>query len=560
MNTFDRSRVRIGVALLRPDSVLEQLLEQIGVSWQVLAEAEDPVMDLIERQDPNDGFAGLLPSCIILNKPLRPSAKMYWKEHVRLGTVAILDLEANLFDLASTGRLIGTAMDPDDAWLGDYSDLPWGPVMCRTSPSAAHADRTLHLRKDLAYAWSGWPFSSPTGSPAGSHASYPGPFGTGRRWSKNPHPSERSAGSLRSVSRHHLEDILIHLHTVADLPFTHRAAVPAGADHALLFRVDSDYGGSKEVDSLFGQLDRHGVRSTWFLHTSAHEPWLGAFDGHREHEMALHCDRHAVHSDPHALRSDLRRGLDRLHSKLPNREIRGVAAPFGLYGRAYAELLADPSFHRFDYSSEFSFDADNLPLRPSLTGSPLQIPVHPICPGSFRRTLADDASVAGYFKARARLSAFRRDPLAFYHHPMQDDRGALDALFSDIAAWGEAVERLTFSEWHDWWHARSQTQLIAVYDRASRRLTVSTGPSGKHVRDSAPSRGHDIRIVLDRDRHVRAANGSWSLSELAARAFQRRNVYLLGDMDRAYRINLSHRQRFHHVRSDLLDRLGRSLQ
>ena len=138
----------------------------------------------------------------------------------------------------------------------------------------------------------------------------------------------------------------------------------------------------------------------------------------------------------------------------------GFAAPYGYFSKSMGQAVHDAGFK---YSSEFGFDFDNLPDRPK-HGGVLQIPVHPICPGSFKREKATDAIKHAYFEAIAAEKSARREPFFLYHHPLQN-QGNLDVIervFQTIN--NSKATKMTMGQFADWWKERENIRFTPVLD------------------------------------------------------------------------------------------------
>ncbi len=88
----------------------------------------------------------------------------------------------------------------------------------------------------------------------------------------------------------------------------------------------------------------------------------------------------------------------------------------------------------FEYSSEFSYDYDNLPSVPRLRHGEgtLQLPIHPICIGSLKRHSYSDKQMIQYFENVIQRKLASSEPIIFYHHPKDGYYDVLDWLFQEM--------------------------------------------------------------------------------------------------------------------------------
>lgn len=554
------SLIRIGVTLLNPDPFLEMLLDQIGVDWEL----HDPKKE-------NEIYT----SCVILNRTLTHEETEYWIYRYRSHFETILDTRANLFNFELKRDRFTPPISHQDFLLGDLSDLPFLPISVLKNEKAPLLEQTVYLESDNAYAWCGWFSGFPANETAQSIKSYP-VESSDRRSGFGIHSLTKSLDPSESVHdipyahyRHLLQKILLILHEKRSLPFVCKSPYPEKSESVFLFRVDSDYSDKEHVQKLFTLLDSYRVRSTWFMHTEAHQDWIQDFERYTEHEFAIHGHRHRRFNEPTELRNNIRKAHSVLRPLFPERTVDGYAEPFGTYHNSLVEVLSEykspdsdllnqaPSPIRFLYSSEFGFDANNLPHWPLQRQGPLQIPIHPICPGSFSRTMADRDQIKTYFENQVYLALQREDPLAFYHHPMQPYDDILDHLFSVVERLtheGAEIRNMTFSEWAKWWIKRARTSHTVLFKHKTGALHISESIS--HVRFSDLNLRY--RVFMNGNRYI-VPPGQYS--KHLPKDFKRSHMHSFSDLTLATKAdNRSHRQRIDHVRNQLLNHLGRLTQ
>jgi hypothetical protein len=131
----------------------------------------------------------------------------------------------------------------------------------------------------------------------------------------------------------------------------------------------------------------------------------------------------------------------------------GVAAPFGTWTPELGRVIDGLGL---EYSSEFSYAYDTLPLFPESDGTifrTLQVPIHPVSTGSLRRAGFTAGQMTAYFR-RAADALFERDiPLFFYHHPTHRSLDVIASLLEHVHVMGVAGMRM--DDLARWWTGRS---------------------------------------------------------------------------------------------------------
>jgi hypothetical protein len=239
------------------------------------------------------------------------------------------------------------------------------------------------------------------------------------------------------------------LHHYRRLPYVHLWHFPNGARSVFCFRIDTDYGTEEQLRQLYLAVHRNQISATWFVDVKSHEKSMEFFIEMDGQEIGVHCFDHQAFPDFDRNYQNISKAQAILH----NSKIRtkGFSAPYGVWNDELGRAIAE---NGFEYSSEFSYDYDNLPSIPQLQQGKgvLQIPIHPICAGSLKRHSYDDAQMIQYFTGIVQRKLALREPLFFYHHPKDEHHVVLDWLFQQMQH--EKIPVSTMGEYAQWWKSR----------------------------------------------------------------------------------------------------------
>ncbi|WP_421774579.1 hypothetical protein [Gracilimonas sp.] len=282
------------------------------------------------------------------------------------------------------------------------------------------------------------------------------------------HPDE----IVSKVSKHELAEVLKavlkELHFRRSLPFIEKWTSPT-AKPVFCFRIDSDFGDKKSMDNLYETIHKHQKSATWFLHVEAHKDWLTHFNSYQKQEFALHGFEHGTSDSFKKVDQNIQNGEK--HLEQANIEFYGFCAPYGIWNTALKKSLKN---FDFEYTSEFTFCYDGLPLQLVEDQLPLQIPIHPICTGSLNRRKYSNEDMKGYFEDVLLNKLTRFEPALFYHHPLQPGLSVIDHLLelSDI----HEFENLTFGEFAAFWKERERFGFEAYLSDGKVTIERSSDP------------------------------------------------------------------------------------
>ncbi len=255
-----------------------------------------------------------------------------------------------------------------------------------------------------------------------------------------------SKGKIRELVSCCLE----FLHHQRKLPYVHLWHFPGGARSVFCFRIDTDFGTNEQIEELSSMIHRNGISATWFVDVKSQEMSMKLFKEMHKQEIGVHCYEHQTFPDYERNIQNIQKAQAVV--RLAKLETKGFAAPYGFWNEELGRAIAECGF---EYSSEFSYDYDDLPVMSRLQHGEgtLQVPIHPICIGSLKRHSYDDASMINYFRDVIQRRLATREPMIFYHHPKDGHHAVLDWMFHEIHH--NHVPIKTMSEYARWWKTRT---------------------------------------------------------------------------------------------------------
>jgi hypothetical protein len=273
--------------------------------------------------------------------------------------------------------------------------------------------------------------------------------------------SRVSKGEIRTLVLRCLE----LLHHRRGLPFVHLWNFPNGARSLFCFRIDTDNGTDEQLKDLSLAVNRNGIFATWFVDAKNHATSIKSYVETQEQELCVHCFDHETFPDYERNVQNIRKAQALLRDS--TFRLQGFAAPFGTWNNELGRAIVDCGF---EYSSEFSYDYDNLPSIPPLQGGDgvLQVPIHPICIGSLKRHGYSSEQMIRYFASIVERKIAVHEPIIFYHHPRDMHLDVLEWLFQEMRY--EKVPAKTMSGYAWWWKMRSASIPELQYANGKVRL------------------------------------------------------------------------------------------
>lgn len=324
--------------------------------------------------------------------------------------------------------------------------------------------------------------------------------------------NERVAAVSKGIIYHYVKNALEHLFHFRGLPFINLWQFPQGEKNIFLFRIDTDFGSPEQINELYKVCEDNSICASWFVETKSLEQQPVIFDEFNNQEIGLHCYRHRNFSSLQKNYENIKKGIAVLSKAGINPS--GFAAPYGEWNEQLNKAVADS---HFQYSSEFGYAYDCLPLFPYLDSklsTVLQIPIHPMSIGRLKWGGHNEDSMVKYFFNIVDEKVSLQEPIVLYAHPGEEKFHLLGLIFQKINSYN--IKSLTFKEFSDWWKERISFNWEAEYvngeiklrhEKRNHRIWVRISLPGEEV-FLAPIDDVNERIKIEEARLTKDYNVS----------------------------------------------------
>ncbi len=284
-------------------------------------------------------------------------------------------------------------------------------------------------------------------------------------YSGNELPSEVVCAVSKSGVRKIMCLCLEYLWNQKDLPFIQQWYFPERTKSLFCFRIDTDFCTKTQAKNLYNLCKKFEIPATWFIETSSITMLKEVYSNFKNQEMAFHGNRHLVFKTKTENLENIRIGLRKLKDVGIN-DISGFAGPFGEWNESLGESLEN----NFSYSSEFSYDYDNLPSYPIVNGiksNVIQIPIHPVSVGRLKRSHYSLEEMKNYYDQLIDDKVNNNEPVILYYHPGNDAIEVVKFIFNKITSM--KLQKMFMSDFADYWKTRINN--IPVYKFSNSILT-----------------------------------------------------------------------------------------
>ena len=206
----------------------------------------------------------------------------------------------------------------------------------------------------------------------------------------------------------------------------------------------------------------------WFIDAKSHEQWLSRFKDFGQQDVGIHCYEHMTFPTEEKNLQNILKALSLMNAE--GLHPKGAAAPYGTWNASISSVFEQIGA---GFSSEFGLDYDDLPFFPFVEGkfSPvLQIPIHPICVGSMRRTGYSANEMKKYFLQLIDTKLMQREPLCLYHHPTHHHLNLFADIFDYIRS--KNIDNYSYVEYASWWRKRDEIGWTHHFNREDNTVTA----------------------------------------------------------------------------------------
>jgi len=277
------------------------------------------------------------------------------------------------------------------------------------------------------------------------------------------------------------------LHHQRGLPFVHKWYFPKDSQTIFSWRIDTDYANKREIEHLYNLIKSYEVPATWFVDIKSQKEFLPMFKQMEGQEIGIHCYAHETYEDYERNIVNIRMAIE----SFANVGLRasGFAAPFGKWNSGISRTINECGF---DYSSEFSYDYDNVPSFPIVVekkSAAMQLPVHPISIGSLRRLGFEESMMIQYYHRLMETKLMNREPVILYHHPKNGNDAVVKSIFEFVKSHNMKTYRMI--DYANWWKRRHQLKMELIFENPMLNINVSSMESDLWIRIVQPD-GREI--------------------------------------------------------------------
>jgi len=278
-------------------------------------------------------------------------------------------------------------------------------------------------------------------------------------------PSEIVSASYNFEIREIILQSINLIFSYLGIPLIHKSYIPN--ESLFIFRIDTDFCSMEEAEKLYELCKKYNIKATWFLDTSNVKIIKEIYSSMCDQELGLHCNRHIIFKDYDENFRNIQSGLSILRKY--GIKPKGFASPFGEWNESLQKAIEESGF---EYSSEFSYDYDNIPSFPS-SSNVLQIPIHPISCGRLRRSHYSDAEKVNYYRRVIDEKISKNEPVILYHHPHHKMLNVIEEIFKYSKQ--KEMQNMSLHAYNTWWKKRDKEPL--EYSMNTDKFFLSKKPS-----------------------------------------------------------------------------------
>ena len=274
---------------------------------------------------------------------------------------------------------------------------------------------------------------------------------------------------------------------IRNLPFVRLWYYPASCRSVFNFRFDLDEDTDSDLERVEKASEQFKDCTSWFVSCASFEKNRFKIeklikDGF---DVQSHGYYHHTYMDAEQNDLNIKKSIDYLHNLHGSPE--GFVAPKGRWNEGLQMKLEK---YAFLYSSEFSLDYDNTPFYPVIQNrfsTVLQIPVHPVCWGSYKDAgIENDEGVRKYLEKVIvdKYSSFQ--PALIYGHPSENiskNPKLLETIYGMVGSM-KGLRKIRLTDFARWWSKRHGVRFQDITFDISKRVLSYTLENGVDFSDS----------------------------------------------------------------------------
>lgn len=273
-----------------------------------------------------------------------------------------------------------------------------------------------------------------------------------------------------------LQALMLAFH-IRNLPFIRLWYYPAACRSVFNFRFDLDEDTDNDLERIEKASKQFKDCTSWFVSCASFERNRFKIQKLIEDgfDVQSHGYYHHTYLDAEQNDLNIKKSIDYFHNL--HDSAKGFVAPKGRWNEGLQMKLEK---YGFLYSSEFSLDYDNLPFYPIIQNrfsTVLQIPVHPICWGSYKdASIENDEGVKKYLEKVIVAKYNSRQPALIYGHPSENigkNPKLLEMIYCVIGSL-KGLRRIRLTDFARWWSKRHAVRFQGVTFDASKRVLSYT--------------------------------------------------------------------------------------
>lgn len=272
---------------------------------------------------------------------------------------------------------------------------------------------------------------------------------------------------VSSVSRGEVRKLVVnalrYLFRKRGLYYIHKWYYPEGKKNGFFFRIDTDKSDFKEILDTYRIAEKNGLSLTFFIDVKSLNDDVNKLKELEKQEIAVHSFEHRIFKVSLKNRENFSKAKELLCKE--GIETKGIAVPYGFWNSPLGFTIEELGFL---YSSEFSYSYDDLPSFPYIEtrfSNVLQIPVHPISPGTLLYVKNNVDDIKSYFERIIQEKYASDEPLSLYGHSgvFSNHPSILEHIINAVKS-KKGIWFGTYGDFYEWWRERENSNPEILFD------------------------------------------------------------------------------------------------